>query len=230
MTESRYVPALRFRSLTRLYDPVIRLTTRERNFKHRLLEQASIGPDDRVLDLACGTGTLAIAAKRRRPAADVVGLDGDPEILRLAQGKAEAASLEIAFDHGLSTELPYPDASFDAVLSTLFLHHLTREDKLRTVAEIARVLKPGGQLHVADWGAPADPVMRVLFFQVRLLDGFEQTRDNGAGALPSMFEDGGLVDAGETDRLRTLFGTLSLYRASAPGVRSGQALAGHKPR
>lgn len=65
-----YVPALRFDRLTRVYDPLVRLTTRERTFKDRLLDQAEIGATDRVLDLGCGTGTLAIQAKQRHPQAD----------------------------------------------------------------------------------------------------------------------------------------------------------------
>ncbi len=217
-TGTRYVPALRFRSLTRLYDPVVRATTREREFKARLLRQASLGSGQRVLDLGCGTGTLAIEAKLAEPGLEVVGLDGDPEVLERARAKAGDAGVTIQFDEGLSTDPPYDDGSFDLVLATLFFHHLTRVDKLLTAREIARVLRPGGRLHVADWGRPSDPVMAALFWQIRLFDGLEQTRDNGAGALPEIFEEGGLEHASETDRLRTVFGTLALYRATARGA------------
>jgi ubiquinone/menaquinone biosynthesis C-methylase UbiE len=212
----RYVPALRFRSLTRLYDPVVRTTTREREFKSRLLRQTSLAPGQRVLDLGCGTGTLAIEAKLAQPRAEIVGLDDDPEVLERARSKAKNAGVEVSFDEGLSTELPYGDDSIDVVMATLFFHHLTRVDKLATAGEIARVLAPGGALHVADFGRPTDPVMAALFWQIRLFDGLEQTRDNGAGALPAIFEQGGLHGAEETDRLRTILGTLALYRASAP--------------
>src|SRR5581483_15501 len=139
---------LRFRSLTRLYDPVVRATTREREFKARLLRQASLGSGQRVLDLGCGTGTLAIEAKLAEPGLEVVGLDGDPEVLERARAKAGDAGVTIQFDEGLSTDPPYDDGSFDLVLATLFFHHLTRVDKLLTAREIARVLRPGGRLHV----------------------------------------------------------------------------------
>jgi ubiquinone/menaquinone biosynthesis C-methylase UbiE len=228
MASDRCLPALRFSALTRVYDPAIRWTTREATFKWRLLEHAALQPGQRVLDLGCGTGTLAIMAKQARPEAVLVGLDGDPEILERAGAKARRAGVELQLDHGFSTELPYEDESFDLVLSTLFFHHLTGADKRRTTGEIVRVLRPGGELHVADFGRPADPLMRALFGWVRLFDGFEQTRDNAAGALPAIFEQGGLEGAEETERLRTAFGTLALYRARHPGA--GAAIYGARTR
>jgi ubiquinone/menaquinone biosynthesis C-methylase UbiE len=218
MKSDRYVPALRFSSLTRFYDRFVRLTTRESLFKRRLLEQADPQPGQRILDLGCGTGTLAILTASAQPDAKVIGVDGDPEILKRARAKAKSARLGVHFDHGLSTELPYDDESFDLVLSTLVFHHLTGAHKRRTVSEIARVLKPGGELHVGDFGRPANPLMRtVIFATVRLFDGFEPTRDNVAGALPRIFAQGGLEDATETGRIPSMVGTLCLYRARRPG-------------
>ena len=163
-TEPRsYLPALRFPALTRLYDPVVGLTTRERRFKELLVDQAAPSPGQRILDLGCGTGTLAIQVKQREPQAEVVGLDADPEMLAQARAKAERADIELSFAEGMSDELPFEDASFDRVLSTLFFHHLDPEPKRRTAREIARVLRKGGELHVADWGEPADPVMAAAF-------------------------------------------------------------------
>ena len=213
MSQDRYLPALRFPALTRVYDPLIRLTTRESLFKRRLVEQAAPGPGQRVLDLGCGTGTLALLVKERQPAAEVVGLDADPEMLDQARSKAERAGVELRLDEGFSTELPYPDSSFDRVLSTLFFHHLDPESKRRTAREIARVLDKGGELHVADWGRPSDPLMAAAFLGVRLFDGFENTRENARGELPAIFEQAGLGDAEQTWRMRTVFGTLALYRA-----------------
>jgi ubiquinone/menaquinone biosynthesis C-methylase UbiE len=212
-----YLPALRFPALTRFYDPLIRWTTRETTFKRQLLEQASPGPGDRILDLGCGTGTLALLIQRAQPAAEVSGLDADPEMLARARAKAAADGVEIRFDEGFSNDLPYEDGTFDAVVSTLFFHHLAPQIKRQTAAEIARVLRSGGQLHVADWGRPSDPLMRVLSVSIRLLDGFEPTRDNLAGGLPRIFEVAGLAGAAQTGRLRTAFGTMGFYRAERPG-------------
>jgi ubiquinone/menaquinone biosynthesis C-methylase UbiE len=216
VSQDAYLPALRFSTLTHVYDPLIRVTTRESLFKRRLVQHASPEPGQRVLDLGCGTGTLALLVKERQPAADVVGLDADPEMLDQAGSKAERADVELRLDQGFSTELPYPEESFDLVLSTLFFHHLDLDSKRRTAREISRVLRPGGDLHVADWGRPSDPVMAVAFLGVRLLDGFETTREDARGELPAIFEAAGLERARQTDRLRTTFGTLALYRARRP--------------
>jgi ubiquinone/menaquinone biosynthesis C-methylase UbiE len=122
--------------------------------------------------------------------------------------------LKVRFDQGLSYELPYPDASFDRVLSSLFFHHLVPADKERTIREIRRVLRPGGRLHVADWGAPTDRLMRTLSMSIRLLDGFETTRDNVRGALPRLFEEGGFEQVSERGDLGTIYGTLAFYSAT----------------
>jgi len=209
----RFVPALGRERLTALYDPVIRLTTRERAFKERLLRQASVEPGMSVLDLGAGTGTLALLAKREVPSALVDGLDADPKMLERGRAKADEAGVDLHFDEGMSYELPYADGQFDRVLSTLFFHHLTSGDKRRTVREITRVLKPGGELHVADWGRPADPVMALLSLSIRLLDGAEPTRENLAGSLPAIFAEGGLESVETRGQMRTLYGTLAFYSA-----------------
>jgi cyclopropane fatty-acyl-phospholipid synthase-like methyltransferase len=212
----RYVPALGRDWLTPLYDPLVRLTTRERSFKQRLLDQTGLRAGMKALDLGCGTGTLAVWAKERVPEAEVVGLDGDPKVLERARKKAERARCIVRFDQALSDELPYEDASFDRVLSSLLFHHLTRPDKKRTIAEVRRVLRPGGELHMADWGAPANPMMKALSVSIRILDGLETTRDNLDGALPAIFESGGLGQATERGQLSTIYGTLAFYSAVKP--------------
>lgn len=212
----RYVPALGHAWLTGLYDPVMRTTMREATFKSRLIAQADIHPGHHVLDVGCGTATLTMAIKQAEPRAKVVGLDGDPEVLRCAARKAADADVVITLDEGFSDQLPYADASFDRVLTSLLLHHLDRGSKRRTLAEFHRVIRPGGQLHIADWGRAADPVMRAAFLLVQLLDSFANTTDNVRGRIPAMLSDAGFVDVAETDRLRTVFGTLSLYRGTRP--------------
>lgn len=213
MSDCGYLPALRFPALTRFFDRFVRIGMFEQRFKAALVEAAGPGPGDRLLDLGCGTGTLALMVKRAEPGARVTGLDADPEILEIARAKAEDEGEDVELVEALSTEMPFEDRSFDRILSTLFFHHLSGADKRRTAAEIVRVLKPRGELHVVDLGHPPDPLMRAAVTTVRVFDGFERTRDNVAGALPAIFEDAGLEGATETRRFRTPIGGLSLYRA-----------------
>lgn len=213
-----YIPALKYSWLTSLYNPLLRWTLRESNFKRHLVEQAQIEGSHRVLDLGCGTGTLTLMIKKAYPAGEVVGLDGDTKILEIARAKAKNAGLEVRLDYGMAFNLPYRDESFDRVLSSLLFHHLTRENKDRTLREVFRVLRPRGELHVADWGKPQNRLMRLAFLGVQLLDGFHTTADNIKGLLPELCALAGFKDVEETARYATLFGTLSLYRARSRTV------------
>lgn len=214
--DKEYIPALSYDALTPLYDLVIRLTMPESRFKRRLIEQADIKEGYRVLDVGCGSGTLSILIKETHPDTEVVGLDGDPKILTLARTKAAQAEVELTFNEGMADELPYPDGSFDRVVSSLVFHHLKREDKVRALQEIFRVLRPDGELHVADWGKPQNLLMRAASLPLRMFDGLETTRDNVQGRLPEMFRNAGFEDVQEQYRFMTLFGTLSLYGARKP--------------
>lgn len=210
---NKYIPALKYDWLTPVYDPLLKWTMGEFAFKRQLVRQAGIEKGNRVLDLGCGTATLTLLLKKSHPEAEVVGLDGDPKVLEIAKTKAVKTGLKIALDRGMAFELPYPDRSFDRVLSSLVFHHLTRDNKVRTLKEVFRVLKPGGELHVADWGKPQNTLMRVAFLLVQMLDGFNTTADSVNGLLPELFSQAGFEDIQQTDRHITLFGTLALYRA-----------------
>jgi ubiquinone/menaquinone biosynthesis C-methylase UbiE len=211
-----YLPALRWHALTPVFDPAVRLTTRERSFKRRLLERAAVSDGETVLDVGCGTGTLAIALKRRAAGAGVTGLDADPEVLERARRKAAAHGQHVHLVEALSTAMPFEDEAFDVVVSTLFFHHLDRDAKAATLREVFRVLRPGGRFHVADWGKPRGVAMRTAFLMVRAFDGFSVTAENASGALPRLFEGAGLQGATLQDSLRTPLGTLALYAARKP--------------
>lgn len=212
----RFVPALGFKALTPLYDGVVKATTREGLFKQTLIAQANIQPGQHVLDLACGTGTLAVQMAQFQPLAQITGVDGDPEVLARARKKVERAGVRVRLDHANATALPYGAGQFDRVMTSLFFHHLDWPDKQRAASEILRVLKPGGELHMADWGRPANRLMRWLFFPVQVLDGFANTRSHVAGQLVELFQQAGFQAVVERGRISTMFGTLSLYSAARP--------------
>ncbi|MBI3760806.1 MAG: methyltransferase domain-containing protein [Chloroflexi bacterium] len=209
----KYIPALSFDWLTPLYDPLLRWGMREETFKRALIVQAQIKPGQRLLDLGCGTGTLTLLIKQLHPDSEVVGLDGDPNVLEIARGKAAQAGVTITLDHGLAFQLPYPDGSFDRVLSSLVLHHLTSEDKQRAAHEVFRVLRPGGELHVADFGQPRSAYAKLL---APVMQHLEEASDNFRGLLPEMFRGAGFAPVDEPAQFTTVFGGLSLYQARKP--------------
>jgi ubiquinone/menaquinone biosynthesis C-methylase UbiE len=208
----RFVPALGLDFLTPLYDPLVALTTRERTFKRLLIAQAEVSAGQRVLDLGCGTGTLALWLKQGVPGATVVGIDADEKVLAKARKKAAHAHVEMRFDCGFSYELPYADGSFERVVSSLFFHHLPSSEKRSTLREAYRVLAPGGRLHVADWGKP-NPMLRTMFYAVQILDGFENTRDHVEGRLGAFFEEAGFQELTMPAEIHTPLGVIALYGA-----------------
>jgi ubiquinone/menaquinone biosynthesis C-methylase UbiE len=188
-TTEEYIPALSYRFLTPFYDFIQKYIVRDVRYKSLLIEQANIQPGQSVLDLGCGTGTLAIMAKLSQPAAEVNGLDADPDMLKVAKYKSAQLKTAVTFDVGFTNKLPYPDESFDRVLSSIMIHHLKTPDKWQTAQEVYRVLKPGGQLHIIDFGKPVTWYGKLLG---PLLHEFEEANDNVDGKLPEIFGAPGL--------------------------------------
>lgn len=211
-----YIPPLGFHWLTRFYDPFLRVTLKGEKFKALLIEQARITPGQRVLDLGCGTATLTIMLKRQCPDATVVGLDADATALALAREKVATAGVDIELRQGLASSALFEPASFDRIVSSLLFHHLTTENKRLTLKKARELLRPGGELHVADWGKPQNALMRLAYLVVQLLDGFQTTWDNVRGLLIPLMEEAGFAEVSETHREMTVFGTLSFYRAVRP--------------
>ncbi len=146
----------------RAYDALAWVLTlgRERRFRDRLVALAHLEPGDSVLDVGCGTGALAIAARDRvGSGGQVCGVDPSPEMVARARAKAATAAkagADFRFETATVEALPFADATFDAVLSTLMLHHLSEEGRRQGIGEIARVLKPGGRFLAVDTGGGGD--------------------------------------------------------------------------
>jgi len=215
-THRSYIPAAGRDWLLPLYDPLQHLLIRE-GVKRILLDDAIIGPDQRVLDVGCGTGTLTILLQQLHPQAEVVGLDPDLKALAIAKTKSEKAGVAINFVRGFADEIPYPPESFDRVLSSFMFHHLTPDEKLGTLRDVSRVLRPGGSLHLLDFGRPRSPYSSLL---ARLLHRGQNLRDNIEGRIPSLMRESGLAESAEVAHRSTVFGTVSCYRAIQPGAES----------
>lgn len=208
--EEKYIPALNQNWLTPLYDPLLKWGMRENTFKRYLIEHAHLMPGQRVLDLGCGTGTLTIQIKQFLPQINLVGLDGDPTVLQIAERKAKAAGVEINWDKGFAYDLPYPTTSFDRVISCLMIHHLTAPNKLKAFQEIFRILKSGGEFHLMDFGKPTSLGMRLISIPIARM---EEAGDNIHGLLPGMLHQAGFSNISETRHFKTLFGELVHYQS-----------------
>lgn len=192
-----------------LYDLFVRLASlgRERVYCKKTLDLASPRPGESVLDIGCGTGTLAIAAKQRVGAAGRVhGVDASPEMLARAGRKARRAGAEVVFQNGIVEALPFPDSQFDAVLSTVMLHHLGRKARQQCAHEVRRVLKPGGRVLAVDFARPPGG-------KKGLLDHFHHHGYVNADDLVALLSEAGLktVNNGPVG-----IGDLHFVLASAP--------------
>ncbi len=167
----RYVPALGWHVLTPLYDALARMFAREATLKPALVAQAAIDDVERVLDLGCGTGTLALLVRRRAASARVIGLDRDAGVLAIARRKIARDEEQIPLLLASSTRLPFTEGTFDRVLVSFVFHHLDTGEKERTLAEVGRVLRPGGELHVVDWEAPQNALMALVTVPMTWFEG-----------------------------------------------------------
>jgi ubiquinone/menaquinone biosynthesis C-methylase UbiE len=207
-----YLPGMGHDWLLPLYDPLTRaLGLREAH--RRLAEQAGPLPGQRVLEIGCGTGNLLLELGRAYRGTEAVGLDPDPKALARARRKAARRGIAVQLDQGFAQALPYPDQSFDLVLSAFMFHHLEASERPAALREVARALKPGGSLHLLDFGG-AEPhsdglLARLTHRNPRLLDNF-------GDAIPRLMVGAGLTDAVETGHRVTRLGRYALYRAQRP--------------
>jgi ubiquinone/menaquinone biosynthesis C-methylase UbiE len=206
-----YIPAAGHDAFLPGYDLVTRLSGFNR-VHARLIGQAEISGSHRVLEIGCGTGNLTIRAKRAHPLIEMIGSDPDPLALRRAQRKA-ARLTGIRFELGYAQRLPCTDGEFDRVLSSMMLHHLDSDAKTAAAAEVFRVLRPGGRLHVVDMGGNMtahDGLSARLTLRSPLAAG------NLGDAIPRVLRSVGF-DCAEVDtHVQRFVGRLTYYRATRP--------------
>jgi demethylmenaquinone methyltransferase/2-methoxy-6-polyprenyl-1,4-benzoquinol methylase/phosphoethanolamine N-methyltransferase len=129
----------------------VMLLGRRAQLRQETVALAAIQPGDHVLEVGCGTGDVALTAQARVGGdGAVAGIDPAPEMIVVAQRKAQRLGRPVTFQLGVVEALPFPDQRFDVVLSSLMMHHLPGDLKRDGLAEIARVLKPGGRLVIVD--------------------------------------------------------------------------------
>jgi ubiquinone/menaquinone biosynthesis C-methylase UbiE len=206
-----YLPAAGRDSFLPGYDLLTRLFGLNR-VHEQLIAQAELADNHRVLEIGCGTGNLTIRAQRTHPSAEVIGSDPDPLALRRAQRKAHGIS-GIRFEHGYAQRLPYADGEFDRVLSSMMLHHLDADAKTAAAAEVFRVLRPGGRLHLVDMGGDMTAHDGLA---ARLVKHSPHAAGNLGDAIPRLLHTAGF-DCTEVATQRHRFvGRMTYYRATRP--------------
>ena len=154
-----------------------------------IVETANIRTGDKVLDVGCGTGDLTLTAKNYAGAFGAAyGIDASPEGIDLARKKATRSSIEAVFEIGLIEKIPYPNATFDVVISRLVIHHLPDDLKQRGLAEVFRVLKPGGRVFLVDFKPPTNPIL--VHVTSALVGHKTMMRSNVESILPMLSEAG----------------------------------------
>lgn len=208
-----YLPPAGRTWLLPIYDPLIKLAGVEPTRKV-LLDQADMKAAYRILDVGCGTGTLATLAKRLYPQAAVTAIDPDAGALARGRRKAERARAAIRFDQGFADTLPYPASSFDRVFSSLMFHHVPAEQKEAMLREIRRVLSAEGTFHLADFLRPEEGSRGILAHRMHANS---HLADNSEARILALLRQAGFSRAEKVLTGTALFGLVQIgyFRAAA---------------
>ena len=197
------------------YDGMVNIMTlgQARRLRTLTVDQALLQPGEKVLDVGCGTGGVTIPAKLRvGKTGEVKGIDPSPEMIAVARRKASRARLEIDFRIGVIESLPFPDETFDAVTSSMMMHHLPKHIQVKGLSEIKRVLKPDGRLLIADMMRPSTSFSR-RFASLVLRHG--HAMNFGIEDLLELLKEAGFT---EIQQLDNQFMSIGFVRATKPAV------------
>lgn len=199
-----------------VYDAYCPLLGLGRRFRRETLRHAAISPGEQVLDVGCGTGVLTrLAAEAVGPTGRMVGIDPGSAMIAVARREAIRAASRTEFGLAAIERLPFPDASFDLVLSSFMLHHLPPEVKRAGLSEVYRVLKPGGRLLAVDVDRPANPFWWLVAWPLLFMS---YTAPNLRGEVPVYLRAAGF---GPVDVRARKGGLLTFWWAGKPSKLPG---------
>jgi ubiquinone/menaquinone biosynthesis C-methylase UbiE len=187
--------------------------TRERLWRGLVVGLVAARADEVVVDVGCGTGSLALLLHQKQPAARIVGVDPDRDMVERARRKGSGASVDWRVGMGDSLADILGAASADAVVSSLVLHQCPMAMKRAILGAMAEVLRPGGRLVIADYGLQRTRAMRLAFRLVQMADGKPDTQPNADGVLPGLIAEAGFHDVREAEIVPTVTGSISVYTA-----------------
>jgi ubiquinone/menaquinone biosynthesis C-methylase UbiE len=204
-----YIPAFGKDALLPFYDLLTRVLGMGSAYDE-LVAQAELANGLRVLEIGCGTGNVTVRAKRAAPASDMIGIDPDPLALTRAQRKVQGLS-GIRFERAYAQELPFADGEFDRALSSMMLHHLDEDVKAGALAELHRVLRPGGRLHILDIGGHTTAHHGLA---ARWMKKNPHAAGNLDDAIPRLLRSVGFECTEVGTRRNRFIGQLTFYRAT----------------
>lgn len=219
MHDRHFTPALGRFQQSAQYDRLIALLTREQLWRRDIARRLNPQPDDVIVDVGCGTGTLALMLKNAAPAACVIGVDPDENILAIARAKAQRAGVNAAFTASMGDDVAARIGENFATkaVSTLVLHQCPIAMKCALLENLFRVLRPGGQLVIGDYAWQRTAMMRLGFrLIVQMADGKADTQPNADGILPALIANAGFIDIAEARVIPTVSGSISIYTAIRP--------------
>ncbi|MEW5894110.1 MAG: methyltransferase domain-containing protein [Pseudomonadota bacterium] len=198
-----------------LYCPLIGLGP---GFRARTLAHAAIRPGERILDVGCGTGVLTRKAlEAARPGGSAVGIDPSWRMLQVGRETAARLGSAVEFKLAAIEALPFDAGQFDVALSSLMLHHLPAETKRQGLAEVYRVLKPGGRFVAVDIGRPVRPLWWLALWPLTMMP---SVADNLAGRVPAHLREAGFTQIEARDRIA---GLITFWTAVKPMPGRGAA-------
>ena len=211
MTDRTFTPAAGRFAPSSIYDLGVATLTREAVWRPKLVEILAIEPGDRVLDVGCGTGSLAILLKNRHPDVEIVGLDPDPTALSIAKAKANAAGVDIEWRQGFASDAA-DTGKFDKVVSSLVFHQVPVGGKRAGIEAMFAAAKAGGTICIADYARQSRRLMRTAFRFIQLIDGKKDTQPNADGFLEAELSKQLGHPVSPVFAIDTPTGTISIFR------------------